>query len=194
MVAEYERAKILERSRRGKLHAARQGSVNVLSGAPYGYRYVSCREGDGEARYEIVLEEARVIRQMFEWVGRDGLSIGEVCRRLKEQGIPSPKGKSYWDRTTVWGHLKNSAYRGIAIFGKTRIGPKRPCLRAQRGRSEQPRRATLRSTMCPRIRGLGFPFRQSSARISSLPLQKDWQRIANAIGNCVVAPDTCFKV
>jgi DNA invertase Pin-like site-specific DNA recombinase len=31
MVAEYERAKILERSRRGKLHAAREGSVNVLS-------------------------------------------------------------------------------------------------------------------------------------------------------------------
>jgi len=141
MVAEYERAKILERSRRGKLHAARQGSVNVLSGAPYGYRYISCREGDGEARYEIVLEEARVIRQMFEWVGRDGLSIGEVCRRLKEQGIPSPKGKSYWDRTTVWGHLKNPAYQGTAIFGKTQIGPKRPCLRAQRRRSEQPRRA-----------------------------------------------------
>jgi site-specific DNA recombinase len=140
MVAEYERAKILERSRRGKLHAARQGSVNVLSGAPYGYRYVSCREGDGEARYEIVLEEARVIRQMFEWVGRDGLSIGEVCRRLKEPGIPSPKGKSYWDRTTVWGHLKNPAYRGSATFGKTRIGPKRPCLRAQKGRPEQPRR------------------------------------------------------
>ncbi|HLA83745.1 MAG TPA: recombinase family protein, partial [Thermoguttaceae bacterium] len=141
MVAEYERAKILERSRRGKLHAAREGSVNVLSGAPYGYRYVSCREGDGEARYEIILEEARVIRQMFEWVGRDGLSIGEVCRRLRQQGIPSPKGKSYWDRTTVWGHLKHPAYRGTAIFGKTRVGPKRPRLRAQRGRPEQPRRA-----------------------------------------------------
>ena len=141
MVAEYERAKILERSRRGKLYAARQGSVNVLSGAPYGYHYVSCREGDGEARYEIVLEEARVVRKMFEWVGRDGLSIGEVCRRLKKQGIPSPTGKSYWDRATVWGHLKNSAYRGSAIFGKTRIGPQRPRLRAQRGRPEQPRRA-----------------------------------------------------
>ena len=36
MVAEYERAKIIERSRRGKLHAARRGSVSVLSGAPYG--------------------------------------------------------------------------------------------------------------------------------------------------------------
>lgn len=141
MVAEYERAKILERSRRGKLHAARQGSVNVLSGAPYGYRYISSREGEGEARYEIVLEEARVIGEMFEWIGRDGLSIGEVCRRLKEQGVPSPKGKDSWDRTTVWGQLKNPAYRGTAIFGKTQIGPKKPCLRAQRRRAEQPRRA-----------------------------------------------------
>ncbi len=141
MVAEYERAKIIERSRRGKLHAASQGSVSVLGGAPYGYRYVSCREGDGEARYEVVLEEARVVRQMFEWVGRDGLSIGAVCHRLKEQGIVTAKGKGYWDRSTVWGHLKNPAYRGNAIFGKRRIGPKRPCLRPQRGRPEQPRRA-----------------------------------------------------
>jgi hypothetical protein len=60
----------------GRLHAARQGSVSVLSGAPYGCRYVSCREGDGEARYEIVLEEARVVRQMFEWVGRDATNCG----------------------------------------------------------------------------------------------------------------------
>jgi site-specific DNA recombinase len=141
MVAEYERAKIMERSRRGKLHLARQGSVNVLGSAPYGYRYVNRRIGDGEARYEIVPEEARVMQQVFEWVGRDGLSIAAVCRRLKQQGIRSPSGKSYWDRTTVWGQLKNSTYRGIAIFGKTRIGPKRPYLRAPRGRPEPPRQA-----------------------------------------------------
>jgi site-specific DNA recombinase len=141
MVAEYERAKILERSRRGKLHAAREGSVNVLGAAPYGYRYIRCGEGDGAARYEIVLEAARVIRQMFAWVGREGLSIGEVCRRLQQQGIPSPKGKRYWQRTTIWKELKNPAYRGTAIFGRTRIGPKRPRLRAQRGCAEQPRRA-----------------------------------------------------
>jgi site-specific DNA recombinase len=40
MIAEYERAQIAERSRRGKRHKAQQGVVNVLSGAPYGYRYV----------------------------------------------------------------------------------------------------------------------------------------------------------
>ena len=49
MIAEYERAQILERSRRGKRHAARQGKVSVLSGAPYGYRYV--RKSDHTAAY-----------------------------------------------------------------------------------------------------------------------------------------------
>src|SRR5262249_55705182 len=90
MVAEYERAKILERSRRGKLHAARKGNVNVLRGAPFGYRYISKQQGDGQARYEIVLEEARVVRRIFTWVGQDRCSIGEVCRRLKKEKVPSP--------------------------------------------------------------------------------------------------------
>ena len=141
MVAEYERAKILERSRRGKLHAARRGTVNVLSGAPYGYRYVSKQEGNGQARYEILLEEARVVRQIFAWVGQERCSIGEVGRRLRKQKVCSPKGKECWDRSTVWGILKNPAYCGRATFGKTQIGELRKRLRPGRGRAEQPRRA-----------------------------------------------------
>jgi site-specific DNA recombinase len=87
MIAEYERAKILERSRRGKRHGARRGSVNVLSGAPYGYRYLSKRVTGGEACYEIVPDQARVVQQIFGWVGQDRLSIGEIARRLKAEGI-----------------------------------------------------------------------------------------------------------
>ena len=136
MFAEYERAKIMERSRRGKRHAATRGSVNVLSGAPYGYRYVSKRDGQGDASYEIHDEQAAVVKQMFEWVGRDRVSIGEVSRRLKEKGVVSAKGKSWWDRTSVWGILKNPAYMGSAAFGKTRTGPRRaqfrkPCSQAK---------------------------------------------------------------
>jgi len=141
MVAEYERAKILERSRRGKRHAASRGSVNVLSGAPYGYRYISKHEGGGEASYQVVFEHARVVRQIFEWMSKDRLSIGEVCRRLAHKAIPSPRGKHYWDRSTVWGILKNPAYKGSAAFGKTRIGEMHPRLRPHRGQAEQPRRA-----------------------------------------------------
>jgi site-specific DNA recombinase len=141
MFAEYERAKIMERSRRGKRHAAARGSVNVLSNAPYGYRYVTKRNGDGEAAYEIHNEQAEIVRQIFDWVGRDRLSIGEVCRRLKTQGTASATGKSWWDRTSVWAILKNPAYTGQASFGKTRTGPRRPQIRSGRGQSKTPRRS-----------------------------------------------------
>jgi site-specific DNA recombinase len=141
MMAEYERAKIVEHHRRGKLHAARAGAVNVLSGAPYGYRYVDKHAGGGQARYDIVAEEARVVRQVFAWVGGERLTIGEVCRRLTHAGEVTRTGKTVWDRSVVWGILKNPAYQGAAAFGKTRQGPLRPRLRAQRGRPVHPRRA-----------------------------------------------------
>ncbi len=140
MVAEYERAKILERSRRGKRHAARRGSANVLGGAPYGYRYVSKHDGGGVARYEVIEEQARVVRQVFDWVGRDRVSIGEVCRRLRQQGHPTSHGKLAWDRTSIWAMLRNPAYVGEAAFGKTRAGPRPARARPVRGGSEQPRR------------------------------------------------------
>lgn len=140
MVAEYERAKILERSRRGKRHAAQSGQVSVLSGAPFGYRYISKQDGGGQARYEIVLEEARVVRQVFTWVGQERVSIQEVCRRLQRAGERTRTGKTTWDRTTVWGILKNPAYQGKAAFGKTKVGPMQPKLRPQRGDPAQPRR------------------------------------------------------
>jgi site-specific DNA recombinase len=141
IIAEYERAKILERSRRGKRHKAQTGVVNVLSGAPYGYRYITLAEGGGQARYEICEEQAQVVRQIFTWVGRQRLSIGEVCRRLRKQGMSTCKGKTWWDRASVWGMLKNPAYKGQAGFGKTRACAWHPPLRAQRGQPLQPRRA-----------------------------------------------------
>jgi site-specific DNA recombinase len=139
VIAEYERAKILERGRRGKRHAARQGSLSVLGGAPYGYRYVPRRDGS-PAAFEVVDTQAAVVRQLFHWVGVEGCSLAEVCRRLGQQGIPTPRGRPRWDRSTVWGILKNSAYRGQAIYGKTRCGPRRAQVRPPRGQSDTPRR------------------------------------------------------
>jgi site-specific DNA recombinase len=145
MIAEYERAKIMDRCRRGKQYAARRGSVNVLSGAPYGYRYLGKHEGGGQARYQVLAEEARVVRKIFEWFGQERCSIGEVCRRLQRDGIPTRTGKSAWDRSTVWLILKNPAYKGTAAFGKTRSGDLKPQrLRPQRGRPEIPRRPVSR--------------------------------------------------
>lgn len=113
----------------------------MLCCAPYGYRYVTKQDGAGEARFEMDLAEARVVRQIFTWVGRDRCSIGEVQRRLNAAGEQTRTGKTTWDRTTIWGILKNPAYKGAAAFGKTAVEPLRPRLRAQRGRSLQPRKA-----------------------------------------------------
>lgn len=144
MFAEYERAKILERSRRGRRHAARQGRVSVLGHAPYGYRYVSKSEGDGEARYDLVLEQARLVREMFAWVGVERLSLGKVTERLAERGVLSPTGLPRWDRATVRGILLNPAYMGIARFGKTRLLPRKTGdRRAYRGQPEVPRREKI---------------------------------------------------
>ena len=118
MIAEYERAQILERSRRGKLHRARQGEVSVLSGAPYGYRYI--RKTDEHAGYyEVIEAEAQVVRQAYALYTRDGLSIGEVTRRLNELGVPTKKNGAKWERSIVWAMLRNPAYKGTACFGKT---------------------------------------------------------------------------
>ena len=81
----------------------------VLGHAPYGYRYIPKGAGGGQAHYEVVLEEARVVRQIFDWVGRERVSLGEVARRLMQAGVPSRTGKPHWDRSIVWTMLKNPA-------------------------------------------------------------------------------------
>jgi len=140
VVAEYERAKIMERCRRGKLHAARQGRVSVMSSAPYGYRYVRRAEGGGEAGYIMHLEEAQVVRRMFDWFATERISLRDVARRLQEESIPSPRGRARWERNTVWNILKNPTYRGEAVFGKTRCVERRPRLRPLRDKPDPPRR------------------------------------------------------
>ena len=123
MIAEYERAQILERSRRGKRHRARAGEVSVMSGAPYGYRYIRKSE-DAPASYAVTEAEARVVQQVYEHYTVAGLSIGAITRWLNSEGIPTCKRSARWERSVVWAMLRNSAYRGMAYFGKTRIAPR----------------------------------------------------------------------
>lgn len=133
MIAEYERAQIAERTRRGKRHRAKTGVVNVLSGAPYGYRYVRKTEACA-AHYEVIASEAEVVRRVFAKYTREGWSIGAISRWLNEQGVPTRKGGSRWERSTVWGMLRNPAYQGRACFGKTAKAPRQRITRPLRRR------------------------------------------------------------
>ena len=113
MIAEYERAQILERSRRGKRHRAKQGEASVLSAAPYGYRYVRKTE-DRAAYFEA---QAAVVRQVYDLYTVQALSIGAITRRLNELGVPTRKGQSCWERSTVWG---DAAQPGVSRSGLLR--------------------------------------------------------------------------
>ena len=123
MIAEYERAQILERTRRGKRHHAKAGDVAVLSGAPYGYRYVK-KTDDAPARFDIIAAEAEVVRMIFEKYTVAGLSIGAIARLMNEQRVPTRRQAPRWERSTVWGMLRNPAYKGTACFGKTQTAPR----------------------------------------------------------------------
>ena len=180
MVAEYERAKLLERCRRGKLHTARQGCVNALAAAPFGYRFVRKAEGGGVSRYDVVLEEARVVQQIFDWVGRERLSLAEVCRRLQQQGIRTRTGLRRWDRSTVCDMLKNPTYQGTAVYGRNRVGPRRPRLRPARGQPEQPRRPY--SVYAADTPGITIAVPALVSRNSLRPSPSNWKKTA-----CVIA-------
>lgn len=144
IIAEYERTKILERARRGRRHAARSGSVSALTSAPFGYRYISCSQGGGVARFEVVEDEARIVRSIFAWIGLDRLSLREVCRRLQRMGYKSPRGLRHWNATTLHGMLDNPAYIGRAVLGRSRIIPAGPRPRLVRRNSPPVPSATQR--------------------------------------------------
>jgi site-specific DNA recombinase len=133
MIAEYERAQILERSRRGKRHRAQSGEVSVMSGAPYGYRYIR-KTDETPAAYAVLEAEARVVQRIYEMYTVAGLSIGEITRQINAEGVPTRKASARWERSTVWAVLRNSAYRGVACFGKTRASARTRVVRPLRRR------------------------------------------------------------
>jgi len=133
MIAEYERAQIAERTRRGKRYRAKEGLVNVLCGAPYGYQYIKKTE-TSSAYYKIIAEEAEIVKTVYRLYVEDGLSINAIARWLNDHQIPTRKRISLWERSTIWAMLRNPAYQGTACFGKTRTAERKKITRPLRQR------------------------------------------------------------
>ena len=124
VIAEYERAKIGERYRRGKLFRARAGEV-ISRKAPYGYRRVP-RGPDGPARLEIFEPEAAVARRIFA-ARAAGTTIRQICRQLNEDAVPTPSGsRAVWGTSTINRLLRNEACIGRVYYNRTETIPDRP--------------------------------------------------------------------
>jgi site-specific DNA recombinase len=149
MIAQYERAQILERTRRGKRHKALRGVFNVLSGAPYGFHYVP-RTDTCDARYEVDPLEAEVVREIFDWFVDEQWSIGRIARMLTKRRVATRRGKTTWDRSVIWGMLRNPAYAGRAAFRKTQVVERSKVTRLARTGRPYPRSAKSSQRARPR--------------------------------------------
>ena len=126
LFAEYERARITDRFRLGKLRKAREGNI-VTTEAPYGYTYIP-KQGQRQGYIKINLTEARVVKMIFSWIGEQGLTIRKVLVKLQELNIqPRKSKKGVWANSTLVSLLRNETYIGKAHYLKSYgIVPKNP--------------------------------------------------------------------
>ena len=147
VIAEYEKAKIAERYRRGKLFRARAGEITTWKTA-YGYRRVPRSAATGPAHWEIYEPEAQVVRRIFtDRAG--GTTVREIVRSLNTDQVPSPTGKATGGTSTILRLLHNEAYVGRVYFNRTESVPDR---RPGHHSRQVPRdRADWITIDCPRI-------------------------------------------
>lgn len=128
VIAEYERAKIAERTRRGKLHKMREGKL-VTAKRTFGYDYHPAA-GDVPAHFELIEEEAETVRRIYSWYTDEGLTLRQIADRLGKSGVPPVKGR-HWHASSLGHILRNSMYTGTGY--------------AHRSESVEPKRASLKT-------------------------------------------------
>ena len=129
VIAEYERARIMERTRRGRLYWARQGRP-VSARVPYGYRYIRHNRKEPPS-VEVDEEAAEVVKQIFAWYVHEDMSAQHIAKHLTNMEVPPPKNiTSYWDPSSVRFILMNEAYLGTwyqnHYKNEPRLGQVRP--------------------------------------------------------------------
>lgn len=109
-LAKYERAKVAERTRRGKRKKVRQGKILATHTVDYGFRFNAARDG-----YEVDEEKMAVVKSIFRWVGMEGWSVRRVRKALDELGVEPPG--SHMNKSGLWNELQirrmllNDAYK-----------------------------------------------------------------------------------
>jgi site-specific DNA recombinase len=104
-ISQFERAKIKERTNRGRKKLLRDG-IPANNPQPYGLTY----HRDTNT-WSFVPEHAEVVRQIFRWA-KDGKGPSWITRQLNEQGVPSPRGGQRWWQHVIQRILANRTYTG----------------------------------------------------------------------------------
>lgn len=123
---EYERVKITERMRIGKVRKVRENKKLLGYQPKYGYDYYRRIKAGPDARdgyFEINKQQAEVVKQIFEWIAA-GVSKHEVKRKLFKMGVPPPKGKrDQWSGGTLDRMVRDTTYMGDHYYNKSESVP-----------------------------------------------------------------------
>ena len=124
LVAEYEKLKILERTRRGKLHKAENGNI-IGSIAPYGYDYVPKTKAK-TGHYKVNESEAKIVKKIFGLLVNKELSVRSIAKELTRIGIEPRKGL-HWRTSTLHRILRDRTCTGVTFYNKhISCEPKKP--------------------------------------------------------------------
>jgi site-specific DNA recombinase len=119
--AEFERALITDRTRRGRRHKVEVRKQYVGCVAPYGFHYTTKKDAGGQAGVlAIDPEEALIVRYIYQWAA-SGISLRKISARLLALGVPTRSGKHRWSSTTLFNILRGEVYKGTWAYGKKEL-------------------------------------------------------------------------
>ena len=162
-IAEYERAVLGERFRRGKLQKAHDGHYQG-GRPPYGYRYMP--RHDAVPGHLVVDEgEAELVRTLYGWLADEGMTLRQILKRLNFGPYFPRSGRRPWSPSVVHHILADPVYAGTAYANRYRfVPPKKPC----RARGPRTREASCRQPK-PREQWIAIP-------VPALDDQNTWDR------------------
>ncbi len=108
----------LRTSRRVRWGQQQQMQLGVIFGRKEMYGYNIVKDDNGIQHFEIIPEEAEVIKKIFEWFA-SGEGTHRISRRLEQQGITTKQYKNGWSNTVILRILRNEKYVGDLAQGKT---------------------------------------------------------------------------
>jgi site-specific DNA recombinase len=128
MAAEYERAKFLERSWRGKNSRPKDGLIMVGGAIPHGYTYMHADGQDSRGYLKVDPVEAEVVKRIFH-IRLQGYGVWRIVKMLFAEGVPTKSGlgqiispktraKGIWSTSTVHRMLRNTTCIGKSYWNK----------------------------------------------------------------------------
>jgi len=174
--AEFERELITDRTRRGRRHKVEVRQQYLGSEGPYGYRYIPKDSAANKEGYLVmVVEEAAVVRQMFDWVDKEGLSARAVAKRLTAMSVQARRGDTKWAKSSVLRVLRNETYAGVWHYNKHES-----CTPTRSAKTNKYQRS-LKSSMRLRARSEWLPVvLPDHLRIVE---QHQWERVQSQLTN-----------